>query len=338
MAKGWSFGGLIAALKSAAFKDVGTSPGQVITVGDLQGIGAPYNKSAMETKNGGSFGYEVGRPSSLYPNQSVVHVGMSGPTSQEWGQIAISYGTSLRAWLANKDYDNPTVRTAEIYHTLNKPSAQDVGALPTNGGGLVSGNVTVSGAVTVGQQLTTQGQINSLGTLSVGGTANLQAETTIRGQLNQFGVSNFGKLATFYSNIICKSTFDIDGYVSAGGGIYDGIGASARRVWSMNNQNFEYSLPGNGAGWVRDKQSGLIIQWGRVDLNDNAVINLHIPFPSNSWAITISCDGGQVPTAPEISQAYPINSSQWVGAAAYWTGNSWKPASGLRCTWIAIGN
>lgn len=338
MAKGWSFGGLVAALKSAAFKDVGPSYGQVITVGDTQGIGSPVSNSAMATKYGGSFGYEAAGPNNLYPNVSVTYVNLGGPTTQEWGQMAVSYGNSLRAWVTNKDYDNVTVRSAELYHTLNKPTAADVNALALNGDGTVNGNVTINGALTCNSGFTSWGQINSMSVLSVGGAANLQKETTIQGQLNQLGVANFGQLATFYSNIVSKSSYDSDGYVAAQGGIFDGVGASARRVWSMNNQSFEYSLLGYGAGWVRDKQSGLIIQWGRNDVNDNAVINLHIPFPNNSWAITISCDGRQVPTAPEISQAYPINSSQWVGAASYWTGNSWQTASGLRCTWIAIGN
>lgn len=338
MAKGWSFGGLVAALKSAAFKDVGPSYGQVITVGDTQGIGSPVSNSAMAAKYGGSFGYEAGGPNNLYRNVSVTYVNLGGPTTQEWGQIAVSYGNSLRAWVTNKDYDNVTVRSAELYHTLNKPTAADVNALALNGDGTVNGNVTINGALTCNSGFTSWGQINSMSVLSVGGTANLQKETSIQGQLNQIGVANFGNVANFYGATFIKSTLDVDNYVAAAGGIFDGQGESATRVWSSRNQSFEYSLPGNGTGWVRDKQSGMIIQWGRVDLNDDAVINLNIPFPNNSWAVTISSYGRQVPTAPEIAQAFPINSSQWVGGAAYWNGSSWQSAHALPCTWIAIGN
>lgn len=117
--KGWSFSALVAALKSAAFKDAGKSPGQVVSVGDW-GLGSSEAKDPWIPKSGGEFGYQASAAGTLYPNIPVTFASMGGPTTQDWGQIAISYGTTLRAFITNKAASLTAVKTAELYHTLNK--------------------------------------------------------------------------------------------------------------------------------------------------------------------------------------------------------------------------
>lgn len=109
-------------------KNLGLS--NVLHKGDF-GVGQAIRSSAAQREHTGSFFYELGVPgSTLYPN-SVVVMESGGPSADEWGQLAISYGADFKAYLGRHIY-NGLPEVSELYHDKRKPTTSDVGAQPVD--------------------------------------------------------------------------------------------------------------------------------------------------------------------------------------------------------------
>ncbi|MGS6194236.1 gp53-like domain-containing protein [Enterobacter asburiae] len=111
-----------------ALENLGLS--NVLHKGDF-GVGQAIRSSAAQREHTGSFFYEPGVPgSTLYPN-SVVVMESGGPSADEWGQLAISYGADFKAYLGRHIY-NGLQEVSELYHDKRKPTTSDVGAQPVD--------------------------------------------------------------------------------------------------------------------------------------------------------------------------------------------------------------
>ena len=117
-----------------------------LKVGDF-GLGSRDRQSAASNEHVSRFFYENFQPGTLYPD-SVVAIQSGGPTLEEWGQIAVSYGNSFRVFAAHKSYSGQP-ETTELYHDKRKPTSNDVGAYPLIGG-ILNGNMSATGTVTSG--------------------------------------------------------------------------------------------------------------------------------------------------------------------------------------------
>lgn len=114
--------------KAAFLSNLGLS--NVLHKGDF-GVGQAIRSSAAQREHTGSFFYEPGVPgSTLYPN-SVVVMESGGPSADEWGQLAISYGADFKAYLGRHIY-NGLQEVSELYHDKRKPTTSDVGAQPVD--------------------------------------------------------------------------------------------------------------------------------------------------------------------------------------------------------------
>lgn len=229
-------GAIYAGLGTAAFKDVVTTmtdvtQGRVPVVGWM-GVGTSAQDSAAGSSHVSRFMFEPFQPGTLYPD-SVCIIQSGGPTTTEWGQIAVSYGTNFRIFAGHGTY-NSSPEITEFYHDKRKPTANDVGAYPITGGTL-NGNLQATGFV-------------------------------------QSGVGN----DVVSQRDIWASRF-----------IYE----NGQRVYSPNNpppNKFSSAL--NTISWEKNLETGVIRQWGFIDVGDNSytTVNLPIAFPSSFLALTVT--------------------------------------------------
>ena len=112
MAKGWSFGGLVAALKSAAFLNAGASRGEVVTVGqkNLQipttAFSRGFNFNTYTFVNNEVLYVEMNSATNIPPelahwdlgntNGAYVILTVLGVTDQSFATILVSHGNALR--------------------------------------------------------------------------------------------------------------------------------------------------------------------------------------------------------------------------------------------------
>ncbi|MCS3608141.1 phage tail protein [Erwinia rhapontici] len=88
------------------------------------------------------------------------------------------------------------------------------------------------------------------------------------------------------------------------------------------------------SGWQK-LPSGVIIQWGAGVYTDGLSVALPIAFPSRFAAICISSSPSEY-SGPEVSQASPLSTTNFIAGAARWNGSNFITTS-LTCKWIAIG-
>lgn len=279
-------------LKTAALKDITTSVtdttnGRVPVVGWM-GVGASAQDSAAGSSHVSRFMFEPFQPGTLYP-VSVCVIQSGGPTATEWGQIAVSYGADFRVFAGQGTYNSPPEIT-EFYHDKRKPTASDVGAYPITGGTL-NGNVSATGSVTSG----TGKDISSGQDIWAGRDIYAQRN------LNVTSVASVGSDLTVGGSVGVTGNVDAGGFVRSGAGkdvvSQNDIWASryiyenGLRVYGPNNpppNKFSKSL--NTISWEKNLETGVIRQWGFVDVGDNnyVTVNLPIAFPSSFLSLTVT--------------------------------------------------
>lgn len=103
-------------LGSAALKNVGFNPGDIATVHSGRGSSANPVQKIWDGI------YEPGVSGALFPESCVIQV-LPGPTTSEWGELGIGYGTSNRAFIAKASYSStlPTgnITVMELWHSHN---------------------------------------------------------------------------------------------------------------------------------------------------------------------------------------------------------------------------
>lgn len=274
-------------LGSAATKDVGTNNGNVLQQG-AWGIGASVQDSAAGSTHVSKFMYEPFQSGVLYPD-SVCIIQSGGPTPTEWGQIAISYGANFRIFAGHGIY-NSQPEITELYHDKRRPTSSDVGAYPITGGTL-NGNMSATGSVTSGAGK----DISSSQDLWAGRDIYAQRNLTVT------------YIASVGSNLTVGGSVGVTGNVDAGGFVRSGVGRdvvsqndiwasryiyeNGQRVYGPNNpppNKFSKSL--NTISWEKNLETGVIRQWGYIDVGDNSytTVNLPIAFPSSFLALTVT--------------------------------------------------
>ncbi|SMG61726.1 phage tail fiber protein [Cedecea sp. NFIX57] len=103
-------------LGSAALKNAGLNPGEV------QLVQAGRRDSANPVQKTWSCIYEPYQSGNLFPDSCVIQV-LPGPTSSEWGEIGIGYGSSNSVYVARSSYSSslPTgnIVLMQMYHDKN---------------------------------------------------------------------------------------------------------------------------------------------------------------------------------------------------------------------------
>ncbi|HBM2856658.1 TPA: hypothetical protein LU100_004472 [Enterobacter cloacae] len=252
------------------------------------GLGSRDSQSAASKEHVGSFFYEPFQPGTLYPD-SVVAIESAGPTSQEWGQFAVSYGAAIRVFAAHKSYSGQP-ETTELYHDKRKPTSSDVGAYPLTGG-ILNGNLSATGSVTSGagkdissaQDLWAGRDIYAQRNLSVTSIASVGSDLTVGGSVGVTGNVDAGGFVRSGAGKDVVSQNDI----WASRYIYE----NGQRLYGPNNpppNKFSKSL--NTISWEKNLETGVIRQWGFVDVGDNAyvTVNLPIAFPSSFLSLTVT--------------------------------------------------
>lgn len=267
-------GAIYAGLGTAAFKDVVTTmtdvtPGRVPVVGWM-GVGTSAQDSAAGSSHVSRFMYEPFQPGTLYPD-SVCIIQSGGPTATEWGQIAVSYGTNFRIFAGHGTYNNSPEIT-EFYHDKRKPTASDVGAYPITGGTL-NGNMSATGSVTSGPAK----DISSGQDIWAGRDLYAQRNASITGNIDAGGYIRSG----VGNDVVSQRDIWASRYIYENG----------QRVYSPNNpppNKFSSAL--NTISWEKNLETGVIRQWGFIDVGDNSytTVNLPIAFPSSFLALTVT--------------------------------------------------
>lgn len=263
-----------------------------LKVGDF-GLGARDSQSAASNEHVSRFFYENFQPGTLYP-ESVVAIQSGGPSPEEWGQIAVSYGAALRVFAAHKSYSGQP-ETTELFHDKRKPTNADVGSYPATGG-VLAGNMMADGNVTSGQDKDISSGRDIWATRDIYAQRNLSVTA----------VASVGLDLTVGRNLGTTGNIDAGGYIRSGAGkdvvSQNDIWASryiyenGQRVYGPNNPppaKFSKSL--NTISWEKNLETGVIRQWGFVDAGDNGFVSITLPvaFPSSflSLNVTPRCNG-----------------------------------------------
>lgn len=103
--------------------------GEALKKGDF-GVGGRVSGHGETSDHVGGFFYEPSYAGALYP-EAVAVTQSGGPTGSEWGQVAVSYGPRFSAYIGRQNKDGKP-EISELYHDKRKPTADDVGAQPSN--------------------------------------------------------------------------------------------------------------------------------------------------------------------------------------------------------------
>ena len=264
----------------------------ILKAGDF-GLGSRDRQSAASNEHVSRFFYENFQPGTLYPD-SVVAIQSGGPTLEEWGQIAVSYGAALRVFAARKSYSGQPEIT-ELFHDKRKPTSADTGSYPATGG-VLDGDMRSNGNVTSGQDKDMSSGRDIWATRDIYAQRNLSVTAG----------ASVGLDLTVGRNLGTTGNIDAGGYIRSGAGrdvvsqndiwaarnIYE----NGQRVYSPNNPppaKFSKSL--NTISWEKNLETGVIRQWGFVDAGDNDFVGITLPvaFPSSflSLNVTPRCNG-----------------------------------------------
>ena len=288
------------------------------------GLGSRDSQSAASNEHVSRFFYENFQPGTLYP-ESVVAIQSGGPSPEEWGQIAVSYGAALRVFAAHKSYSGQP-ETTELFHDKRKPTNADVGSYPATGG-VLAGNMMADGNVTSGQDKDISSGRDIWATRDIYAQRNLSVTAG----------ASVGLDLTVGRNMGVTGNIDAGGYVRSGAGkdlvSQNDIWASrniyenGQRVYSPNNPppaKFSKSL--NTISWEKNLETGVIRQWGFVaDAGDNGfvIVNLPIAFPSSFLSLNVTPRASGAVMGQDILSAHgsiTSNSSFGVGISANFEG------------------
>ncbi|HBO0721857.1 TPA: hypothetical protein MPJ72_001829 [Enterobacter asburiae] len=294
----------------------------ILKVGDF-GLGSRDLQSAASNEHVSRFFFENFQPGTLYP-ESVVAIQSGGPSPEEWGQVAVSYGAALRVFAAHKSYSGQP-ETTELFHDKRKPTNADVGSYPATGG-VLAGNMMADGNVTSGQDKDISSGRDIWATRDIYAQRNLSVTAG----------ASVGLDLTVGRNLGTTGNIDAGGYIRSGAGkdvvSQNDIWASryiyenGQRVYGPNNPppaKFSKSL--NTISWEKNLETGVIRQWGFVDAGDNGFVSITLPvaFPSSflSLNVTPRCNGA-VMGADIVSAHGQIlsNNSFGVGISANFQG------------------
>lgn len=311
---------------TAAFRNVGLSDGNVLEQG-AWGLGKPANESAASTEHVGRFFYEPFQPGTLYPvSASIVQSG--GPTSEEWGQLAISYGVDFRIFVGHGVYGK-AAETTELFHDKRKPTNADVGSFPSTGG-VLKGDLSAQGNVTSG----------SGKDISAGQDIWAGRDAYAQRNLSVTAGASVGLDLTVGRNVGVTGNIDAGGYIKSGPN-HDLV--SNQDIWATRNifeqgvrlygpnnpPPAKFSKALNTISWEKNLETGVIRQWGFVDVGDNGyvTVNLPIAFPSSFLALNVTprvpgmvsaldvvSAGGQILTTSSFGVGVSANfSPNWTG-------------------------
>lgn len=243
-------------LGTAASKDVQTSKdditaGRVLVNGGalalrttLAGAGRPLTDFNDLPANSVSFGYDNATNTPGFTGSVLDYAGSSGNYRV---QLAAQYnGNGNRIAFRTRNGDSAGVWNAwgEIYHTRNKPSAADVGALSISGGTL-NGNLTVKNTVQIGgigNAILNIGDNDSGLRSSKDGQVDLWANAKMLGYWNTTTFSFTGQIipgnytnfdARYYTKTLANSTFQPKGNYTPAGQAYTKAESNARYVQNV---------------------------------------------------------------------------------------------------------
>ena len=270
-------GAIYAGLGTAAFKDTVTSmtdetTGRIPVVGweGLGGVAVTLADTDLISKSGvgGRFFRQVGGDSNHFGEYgSGVHLlyGSSGDNINTLTANVFvgSSGNLYVEWLSiNKTTGAVTVQNIQkLYGPLNKPTADDVGALSVNGG-VVTGNDSVVDV----RQRTDNAAYYYRGTKQDG---------TPHFYLGQ-GSANSDEVSLF-NNKLGSGISLVNGAVRVTGQ----INPSNIDNFDARYQKINTALK-SANGWFKDTNTGMIFQWGTVTLNANpATATFPIAFPNS---------------------------------------------------------
>ncbi|QHM71682.1 pyocin knob domain-containing protein [Mixta intestinalis] len=206
---------------------------------------------------------------------------------------------------------------AAQYNTQNKPKASDVDAVSATNGGTFQGGVTFRAGVSITKEYPGIGLTDTrVGTGTVGrnilieqGNGSLYIAFRKEGSTDGQKILNVPSVAgTIYSTGNKPSASDVGAY-------------------SKGESDGRYQLKNTASkatnGWHKDTTTGIIRQWGIVNVGDNTVVtaNFPIPFPSACASMSVTAISQAGNNSTEIISAYgkAISKSQMkVAACANW--------------------
>ncbi len=262
--------------------------GDVLHRGDF-GVGRSVRDSAAQRIHVGSFFYEPGIAGlTLYP-LSVAVMESGGPTQEEWGQLAITYGSAFKAWLGRQTYGGQ-IETSELYHDKRKPTNADVGSYPATGG-ILNGDMSATGHVTSGADK------------DISSSRDVWAGRDIFAQRNLSATAGaiIGTDLTVGRNISATGNIDAGGFIRSGAN-HDVV--SSQDIWATryiyengvrlygpgNPPPSRFTSALNTISWEKNLDTGVITQWGFISLGDNTYSTIYLPiaFPTAFTSLVIT--------------------------------------------------
>ncbi|MEA1064756.1 pyocin knob domain-containing protein [Erwinia sp. HR93] len=285
-----------------------------------------FNKQAVGIGNAADLNIYTTPGLYYQPQNSQAQTGKNYPEAQAGSleiykhagitQIYRLYGNS-RSYIRAL-YGGVWSEWAKQYDTANKPTAEDTGAVAKNGDtmtGLLTINNNDAGLVL---KPVATGRVSYILGRNLSGSSD-------------WNVGRTGNTGVALSNYVGGTSVQIldDGSVRINGGSST---ATIRVQGDLNPTSFNtfdgrYNLKNTASkainGWHKDSSTGIIRQWGIVNVTDNAIVtaNFPIPFPGACASMNVTPISQAANSSAEIISAYGkaiSNSQMRVAACANW--------------------
>ncbi|MEA1063952.1 pyocin knob domain-containing protein [Erwinia sp. HR93] len=285
-----------------------------------------FNKQAVGIGNAADLNIYTTPGLYYQPQNSQAQTGKNYPEAQAGSleiykhagitQIYRLYGNS-RSYIRAL-YGGVWSEWAKQYDTANKPTAEDTGAVAKNGDtmtGLLTINNNDAGLVL---KPVATGRVSYILGRNLSGSSD-------------WNVGRPGNTGVALSNYVGGTSVQIldDGSVRINGGSST---ATIRVQGDLNPTSFNtfdgrYNLKNTASkainGWHKDSSTGIIRQWGIVNVTDNAIVtaNFPIPFPGACASMNVTPISQAANSSAEIISAYGkaiSNSQMRVAACANW--------------------